>query len=146
MQEDSKLDGASAALQHLYTQLSKILPKGETARLTQYQAKIAGTTDHHDLHRCYRCVEWAVELSAEGHDSESGSLITKLKKVLKEAHSASWATEFGLFVSHHPIMDLEISWINDTIEVAESVAEKSGWDKIPLEKLLDDLVAMEPRS
>jgi hypothetical protein len=47
-------------------------------------------------------------------------------------------------VTHDPILDVEIEWVDDAVAVANEVAKKSGWSSVPWEQLLEELIAMEP--
>jgi hypothetical protein len=39
---------------------------------------------------------------------------------------------------------VELTWVDDAITVAQTVAQKSGWAAVPWERLLEELIATEP--
>jgi len=93
----------------------------------------------------FRCAEWAVDLLSPPEHAHLRHLVHRLEQVLHEAHNSDWAVEFGLFVSHSPALDEELIWVDDAVAAAKAVAEKSGWNSVPWEELLVDLIAMEPK-
>ena len=135
----------SPALVHLDDALEQALPESELPKLNAHDGEVASTSSHHDLHRCFRCAEWAVALVSRPEHSHLGHMTHKLKAVLHEAHDTDWAVEFGMFVSHRPVLDVELTWVDDAVAVAQSAAQKSGWDSVPWEDLFVELIAMEPR-
>ncbi len=137
-------DTFSPALTHIIDQLSRILPEDLQTKLDGYRQKIVGISGHHDLHRCYRCAQWAVDLKATSQKGSTKSILSRLGQVLHEANQARWATEFGLFVSFHPVTDLEVGWIDDALGVAQELADEVGWDQVPWEQLLDELIELKP--
>jgi hypothetical protein len=132
-------------LVHLDDALEAALSDDEVAKLNAHDGEVAQTTSHHDLHRCWRCAEWAVDLLSPPEHSHLRHLVHRLGQVLHEAHNSDWPVEFGLFVSMHPVLDEELTWVDDAVAAAKAVAEKSSWDSVPWEDLLVDLIAMEPR-
>ena len=131
---------------HLDDALEQALPDSEVQKLNAHDAELARTTGHHDLHRCWRCAEWAVDLLSPPEHSEIRHLGHRLEQVLHEAHDSDWAMDFGLFVSRAPVLDVELTWVDDAVKAAQAVASKSGWDAVPWEALLVELIAMEPPS
>ena len=136
----------SPALVHLDDALEQALPDSEVPRLNAHDAEIAATSSRHDLHRCFRCAEWAVGLMSPPEHSHLRHLAHRLEKVLHEAHNGDWAMEFGWFVSHAPVLDVELTWMDDAVAAAKAVADTSGWESVPWEELLVELIAMEPPS
>ena len=131
-------------LVHLDDALEQVLPEGELSKLNAHDAEVARTSGHHDLHRCFRCAEWAVDLLSRPEHSHLGQLGHRLQEVLHEAHQGDWAVEFGMFVSNAPLTDLEVAWVDDAVGAAKAVADQSGWSAVPWEELLVELIAMEP--
>jgi hypothetical protein len=136
----------SPMLVHLNDALEQVLPESVLPRLNAHDQEIARTSGHHDLHRCFRCAEWAVDLLSARERSHLRHLVHRLEEVVYEAYNGDWAVEFGLFVSHAPVLDIELSWVDDAVTAAAAVADKVGWDAVPWEELLVELIAMEPRS
>lgn len=134
----------SPVLVHLDDSLDAVLPDGERMKLEAHDAEVARTTSHHDFRRCYRCAEWAVDLASKAEHSHLERLVKRLRAVLHEGHDTLWATKMGARVTHSPILDVEIEWVDDAVAVAEQAAAKSGWSSVPWEQLLQELIAMEP--
>ena len=134
----------SPVLVHLDDSLDAVLPDDELAKLEAHDAEVGKTTSHHDFRRCYRCAEWAVELASESEHSHLEHLVKRLRAVLHEGHDALWAVKMGTRVTHDPILDVEIEWVDDAMAVAKQAAAKSGWPSVPWEPLLEELIAMEP--
>jgi hypothetical protein len=134
----------SPILVHLDDALDAVLPDDEVAKLEAHDAEVGVTTSHHDFERCYRCAEWAVDLVSMPEHSHLEHLVHRLRAVLHEIHDTDWAAKMGVRVTHDPILDVEIEWVDDAVAVANEVAKKSGWSSVPWEQLLEELIAMEP--
>jgi hypothetical protein len=134
----------SEMLRYLDDALEKVLPDDQYQKLTAHDAELAETTSRGDFHRCFRCAEWAVELAGEPQHSHLHHLVTELKTVVHEIRDTDWAVEFGIFTPGRTITDVELTWVDDAVKVAQAVAEKSGWDAVPWERLLEELIAIEP--
>jgi hypothetical protein len=131
-------------LRYIDDSLEKVLPDDEYQKLTAHDAEIAQTTSRGDFHRCFRCAEWAVELADGKENSHVHHLLTALRAVIHELHDTDWAIEFGLTTPGRTVTDVELTWVDDAIKVAQAVAEKTGWDSVPWERLLEELIAIEP--
>jgi hypothetical protein len=138
-------------LVHLDDELEKALPDKEVSKLHAHDAEVAKTTGHHDLHRCLRCAEWAVDLLSPPEHSHLHHLIHRLEQALHEIHDSDWAMEFGVReklrdrgAQASPKLDVELTWVDDAVAAAKAVADKSGWDAVPWEALLIELIVMEP--
>lgn len=131
-------------LRYIDDSLEKVLPDDEYQKLTAHDAEIAKTTSRGDFHRCFRCAEWAVQLAGRSEHSHLDHLVTRLKLVLHEIHDTDWAVEFGIFTPGRTVTDVELTWVDDAIRVAQAAAEKSGWGAVPWERLLEELIAIEP--
>jgi hypothetical protein len=135
----------SPMLVHLDDALEEALSEEELPKLNGHDQEVARTTSHHDLHRCFRCAEWASELVKNPQHSHLRHMVDKLEEVLHAAREAPWPIEFGMFVSPaSPKLDVELTWVDDAVAVAKAAAEKSGWSSVPWEGLLVELIAMEP--
>ena len=149
-------------LRYLDDAFEKVLPDEEYQKLTAHDADMARTTSRGDFHRCFRCAEWAVELAAQseqsgqpqplGQPQPSGQnekshlhhLASGLKEVLHEIKDTGWALEFGIFKPGRTVTDVELTWVDDAIKVAQAAAEQSGWGAVPWENFLAELIAIEP--
>jgi len=134
----------SEMLRYLDDSLEKVLPDDEYQKLTSHDPEMAKTTSRGDFHRCVRCAEWAVELTGQSQHSHLGHLVTDLKAIIHEIHDTDWALEFGIFGPGRTVTDVELTWVDDAIKVAQAAAEKSGWPSVPWERLLVELIAIEP--
>ena len=137
----------SPMLVHLDDALEKVLPETELPRLEAHDPEVAVTTSHHDFHRCFRCAEWAVDLLSPPERSPLRHLVHRLEQVVHEEAHAEWAWKVGTDVphsTHAPVLDVELTWVDDAVAAAKAVADTSGWDAVPWEHLLVDLIAMEP--
>jgi hypothetical protein len=134
----------SEMLRYLDDALEKVLPDDQYQKLTSHDAAMAETTSRGDFHRCFRCAEWAVELADQPEQSHLQHLATELKRVVHELHDTDWAVEFGIFTPGRTITDVELTWVDDAVKVAQAAAQKSGWDAVPWERLLEELIAIEP--
>jgi hypothetical protein len=131
-------------LRYFDDSLEKVLPDDEYQKLTSHDAEMAKTTSRGDFHRCFRCAEWAVELASQAEHSHVKHMVTELKVVVHEIHDTDWAVEFGIFTPGRTVTDVELRWVDDAIKVAQAAAQKSGWASVPWERLLEELIAIEP--
>ena len=131
-------------LRYFDDSLEKVLPDNEYQKLTAHDAEMAQTTSRGDFHRCFRCAEWAVDLATHEEHSHLQHLVAKLKVVVHEIHDTDWAVEFGIFTPGRTVTDVELTWVDDALTVAQTLAQKSGWGAVPWEGLLEELIAIEP--
>jgi hypothetical protein len=131
-------------LRYFDDSLEKVLPEDEYQKLTSHDSEIARTTSRGDFHRCFRCAEWAVELADRPEHSHLGHLVHELGAVVHEIHDTDWAIEFGILSPGRIVTDVELAWVDDVIKVVQVAAEKSGWASVPWERLLEELIAIEP--
>ncbi len=131
-------------LRYLDDALEKVLPDDEYQKLTAHDAEIAATTSRGDFHRCFRCAEWAVALTAQPEHSHLAHLAHEMKALVHEMHDTDWAIEFGVLNPGRTVTDVELAWVDDAVKVAQAAAEKSGWTSVPWEHLLEELIAIEP--
>jgi hypothetical protein len=134
----------SEMLRYLDDELEKVLPESEFDKLTRHDGEIAATTSRGDFHRCVRCAEWAVELTDKPEHSHLHHLIRELRTVVHEVHDTGWALEFGILHPGRTITDVELAWVDDALSAAKAVAASSGWDAVPWESLLVELIGIEP--
>jgi hypothetical protein len=146
----------SPMLRYLDDALEKVFPDEEYRKLTAHDAEMARTTSRGDFHRCFRCAEWAVDLVARSAQSEPPPspgqpepshlhhLASGLREVMHESKDTGWALEFGIFKPGRTVTDVELTWVDDAIKVAQAAAETSGWGAVPWENLLEELIAIEP--
>lgn len=134
----------SPILRYLDDELEKVLPEDAYARLTARDAAVAATTSTHDFHRCLHCARWAVSVAEHTGHGLAGPL-QELKTVVEALHDTWAGVRFGSIVPNSPVVtDVELEWVDAALRTARQVAERSGWDAVPWEQLVDDLIAMEP--
>ena len=133
-------------LEYLDDALQAVLPDDEYAKLTKFDEAIARTTDRGDFHRCLHCARWAVSLADRPGNSRADGFADGLRKVVDELRDTSYAVEFGLFTPGRTVTDVELAWVDRAVKTAEAVAGTAGWDAVPWERLVEELVAMEPES
>ncbi|MDA8267419.1 MAG: hypothetical protein M0013_03475 [Actinomycetota bacterium] len=136
----------SPMLEYLDDALQAVLPDEEYAKLTQFDEAIARTTSRGDFHRCLHCAHWAVSLADHPQNAHTGHLVESLRTVVDEIRDTSYAVDFGLFTPGRTVTDVELAWVDRAMQTAEAVAASFGWDAVPWQNLVEELVAMEPAS
>lgn len=137
----------SPILAYLDDALERVLPEAEYSRLTGHDQAVAATTSAGDFHRCLHCARWAVTLAdRSGHGGAAG-IAAGLKKVVEELHDTWSGVRFGSIVRDSPVVtDVEVRWVDQALQTASAVAEDQGWEAVPWEQLVEELVALEPES
>ena len=136
----------SPIISYLIREMEPSLPAADKERLATYASAVAKTTHHGDLRRAWHCADWAIRES----EKPANSHLQRLTKALKEKHTlwkdTIFGADFGIMVKDGvgPGEDIEIQWVDDTVAVAKAEAEKSGWDSVPWEELLKELLAIAP--
>jgi hypothetical protein len=136
--------GPSEIVRYFVDRLVQILPEDQVGKLTAHDEAVMRTTSRGDFHRCVHCATWAVEVTADPDRSHLEHLSQKAKMVLHELHDTGWAFNFGFDTAGRIVTDVELSWVDDALSTAQGVAEHSGWDAVPWERLLEELIAIEP--
>ncbi len=150
MVDEHRVERPSPILRYFEDALGPLLPEPDFHRLTSYDAAVAATSAHGDLHRCLRCAEWAVGLAAArrqvvgaGTDRWSG----RLGEVLRQVRDAGQAIEFALLARLPGVSATNVemvAWIDDVVALAAEVARATGWEAVPWEDLLVELIGYEP--
>lgn len=134
----------SPILVHLDDALRNVLPDAEYAKLTRFDNAVATTTSRGDFHRCLRCAHWAVELSEDPRRGATVHLAESVRQLVRELHEAARGIRFGSIVAGaRPVTDMELNWVDGAVRTAQAVAEQLGWDQVPWEALVAELVDME---
>ena len=135
--------------------LWEILPDEERRTLESYNARAEGTTSKGDFRRARRCLHWAVKLSESPQHSHLSGVAIRLKETHKAWQDIWLGTEFGSEVEIGkgqisqeikgdqkigPGEDIELLWVEEATDVARRAAAESGWDKVPWEALLQDVL------
>lgn len=106
--EEQQTKVPSEMLRYFDDALEKVLPDDEYQKLTAHDAEIAKTTSRGDFHRCFRCAEWTVELTAKPEHAHLAHLVRELKTIVHEIHDTGWAIEFGIMTPGRTVTDVEL--------------------------------------
>ena len=148
--------GSSPIVKGLMNNLREILPDDQRPTLDQYaeQAEALDSPRETSSGPGTACIGRSRRPRARSIRICPGVAIR-----LKETHKAwqdIWlGTEFGFQVEHRqgpglargqgdqkigPGEDIELLWVEEATDVAKSAAEKSGWENVPWEALLRDVL------
>jgi hypothetical protein len=147
--------GSSPIVRGLINNLREILPDEQQSTLDGYTAQAESCQPDGDFKRAKYCLHWAIR-TAEGSDN---SHLHDLAVRMKETHEAwkdIWlGTEFGSQVDAGVGVpsfevkgdqkvgvgeDIELLWVEEATDVAKMMAEKTNWDAVPWEGLLQDVL------
>ncbi|HWF14727.1 MAG TPA: hypothetical protein VG244_00960 [Acidimicrobiales bacterium] len=149
--------GSSPIVKGLMNNLREILPEAERQKLEGYAARAEASTPKGDFHRARYCLHWAVKTAESPTHSHLSGVAIRLKETHKAWQDIWLGTEFGSEVEIGkgqvsqeikgdqkigPGEDIELLWVEEATDVAKSAAEKSGWDKVPWQGLLEELLRM----
>lgn len=147
--------GASPIVKGLINNLREILPADEQAKLDAYGERAEATTPKGDFHRARLCVHWAIEVAERPEHSHLSHAAIRLKEIHKEYKDVWLGTEFGFEakIGHGQVSeeikgdqkvgpgeDIELLWVQEATDVAKGAAEKSGWQNVPWEALVDEVL------
>jgi hypothetical protein len=149
--------GSSPIVKALLIDLRAALPEGERQKLDGYRDVADATMPEGDFHRARLCLRWAVRVAEMPEHSHLAHVSTRLKETYKAWQDIVFGTEFGsrvevgLGAEGHDIKgkqrvgpgeDIELLWVGEAVSVAKDAAEKSGWDGVPWEQLVQDVLAV----
>jgi hypothetical protein len=138
--------------------LREILPDEERGKLDAYTQQAEATKPEGDLHRARYCLHWAIEMAERPEHSHLTRMAVRMKETHKEWQDVWLGAWFGSEVeigkgqaSHDvkgdqkigPGEDIELLWVEEATDVAKTIAEKSGWDSVPWEELLQKVIEIE---
>lgn len=147
--------GSSPIIEGLMNGLREVLPKDEQPVLAAYAERAGSTKPHGDLHRAWHCLHWAIEVTELPKHSHLSGAGVRLKETYKAWQDVVLGAEFGSDVKLGtgnpsqeikgdqkigPGEDIELLWVGEAVAVAKSAAERSGWDAVPWEKLLQEVL------
>jgi hypothetical protein len=147
--------GSSPIVLGLMNGLREVLPKEEQAKLDTYAARAEVVKPRGDFHRAWYCLHWAIEVIEQPKHSHLSGVGVRLKETYKAWQDVVLGAEFGSDVKLGtgnpsqeikgdqkigPGEDIELLWVGEAVAVAKSAAEKSGWERVPWETLLQDLI------
>lgn len=125
------------------------VPRSETSKLVAYQeqALVAGSEPTAEWHRAYACARWAERLVATPEHGHLAADAAKAIEIVREL-GVTFGAEirdleylpFGKSVSPH--FQIELAWVHEAVHVAARVAEKIGWNNVPWEALIEEMLAV----
>ena len=102
------------------------------------------------------CVlHWAIELSEQPKHSHLSGVAVRLKETYQPWLDVVLGTEFGSDVKMGtgnpsreikgdqkigPGEDVELLWVGEAVSVSKSAAEKSGWENVPWQDLMREVL------
>ena len=147
--------GSSPIVKGLMNGLREILPEDEQTKLAAYEDQAERAHPRGDLHRAWHCLHWAIEVTEQSKHSHLSGVGVRLKETYKAWQDVVLGTEFGSDVKMGtgnpsqeikgeqkigPGEDIELLWVGEAVSVATSAAEKSGWDSVPWQDLLREVL------
>ncbi len=149
--------GSSPIVRGLMNNLREILPDDLRPTLDQYAEQADAATPKGDFKRARRCLHWAVTTADSPQHSHLSGVAGRLKETHKAWQDIWLGTEFGSQVelghgqaAHEvkgdqkigPGEDIELLWVEEATDVAKSAAEKSGWENVPWEALVQEVLTI----
>jgi hypothetical protein len=149
--------GSSPVTKTLMLDLQAALPETERQKLEQYWAEAESATPKGDFHRARRCLHWAIAVAEMPEHSHLAHVSTHIKETYKAWQDIVFGAEFGYRVERgkgpegHDITgdqkigpgeDIELLWVGEAVSVAKAAAENAGWDKVPWEQLVRDVLSI----
>jgi hypothetical protein len=147
--------GSSPIVKGLMDNLGEILPDDERQKLEGYRDQAEATKPKGDFRRARHCLHWAIETAERPEHSHLSHVATRLKEIHNEWKDVWLGLEFGSEVEAGkgqvaqevkgdqkigPGEDIELLWVEEATDVAKSAADKSGWDSVPWEELLQEVL------
>ncbi len=135
--------------------LREILPDDQRQKLDGYLPQAEASSPKGDFRRARHCLHWAVMVAESPDHSHLSGLAIRLKETHKAWQDIWLGTEFGSEIEIGkgqpsqeikgdqkigPGEDIELLWVQEATDVARSAAEKSGWDAVPWEELLQEVL------
>jgi hypothetical protein len=147
--------GSSPIVKGLMNNLREILPEVERQKLEGYAQQAEAATPKGDFHRARYCLHWAIQTAESPRHSHLSGLAVRLKETHKAWQDIWLGVEFGSEVETGkgqasqevkgdqkigPGEDVELLWVEEATDVAKNAAEKSGWDNVPWQELLEKVL------
>jgi hypothetical protein len=147
--------GSSPIVKGLMNNLREILPEEQRQKLDAYTDQAEAATSKGDFHRARYCLHWAIKTAESPEHSHLAGLAIRMKEAHKAWKDIWLGTEFGTQVEVGkgsaaqevkgdqkigPGEDVELLWVEEATDVAKSAAEKSGWDAVPWEELVQKVL------
>ncbi|MGH9171224.1 MAG: hypothetical protein ACRD0Z_10195 [Acidimicrobiales bacterium] len=147
----SAADMPSPVIEHFVRKLGEDLPDVEEEKLSGYTDQIAKTTAHGDLHRAWHCATWAIQLAERPAGSHLGHLVEDIRATHKLWEDTVLGAGFAVMTREGQQLskegigtseDVEIQWVDSALAVAAAEAGRSGWEAVPWEALLTEMLAV----
>jgi hypothetical protein len=136
----------SPILTYFVREIEGDLPDAGKETLATYAGVVALTTHHGDFRRALHCAAWAVHIAERSASTHVGHLVDATKETYTLYQDTLFGTDVGL-QSHDgvgPGEDVELQWVDDAIAVAKAEGERAGWDSVPWEDLLKEMLTIAP--
>jgi hypothetical protein len=136
----------SPILTYFVREMEGGLPDAGKETLATYAAAVSLTTHHGDFRRAWHCAAWAVRLAERSASTHVGHLVDATKETYALYQDTLFGADVGL-QSHDgvgPGEDVELQWVDDAVAVAKAEGERAGWDAVPWEHLLVEMLAVAP--
>jgi hypothetical protein len=147
--------GSSPIIRGLMNGLREVLPKDDQEKLAAYTEQAEASSPRGDLHRAWHCLDWAIKVSEQPKHSHLSDVKIRLKETYKAWQDIVLGAEFGSDVKMGtgnpsqeikgdqkigPGEDIELLWVGEAVSVAMSAAEKAGWDNVPWQDLVQEVL------
>jgi hypothetical protein len=134
----SKVKSPSPIISYFVKEIESSLPAADKKKLDNYAQAVVKTTHHGDLKRARLCAEWAVQMAERSSNSNLSHFVKRLEEIRKLEKDSIFGAEFGAGE------DVEIQWVDDAVAIAKSEGERAGWNAVPWEDLLKEMLAVVP--
>jgi hypothetical protein len=140
---------ACPIISELTDQLRRAMPASEVEKLLAYDSQIAASkqTKNIELRRALACAHWALRLVGQPEHGHFGHLITEAREIVEESYqtiraagTAAASARYALPASAR--LMARAAWVDEAVRVAKAVAQQSGWQEVPWEDLLQELLAI----
>jgi hypothetical protein len=136
----------SPIISYFAREIQSSLPQAEKDKLATYSDAISKTTHHGDFKRAHLFAEWAVQMAEKSSSSHHTHFVKHLEELRKLEKDTFFGMEFGIMKVDGvgPGEDAEIQWVDDAVAIAKSEGERVGWDSVPWEDLLKEVLSIAP--
>lgn len=124
-----------------------LMPSSEQAKLHRYEAKAAHLRQDRELEwkRAHKCAQWAVKIAEVPAHNEIAFEIDKSREIVKEVEKSIGGELIEIAsiprgISISAKMDVELTWVFEAVHAAQRAAEKLGWDAVPWQELIEDVL------
>lgn len=139
-------ESPSSIISYFVRSLERVLPDEEAAELAAFDEEVAASDGRGDLKRAWRCAQWALELAGEPDESFIQQRVGELQEAYRLLKDSIFGFQNGLGVVDGvgPGADVQVQWVDRSVAVAKEKAAVSGWQAVPWEGLLRELLSISP--